>query len=668
MKRHRVGRALDDLRGDLARHDLAEQAVSHAPPEVARSSPRPPRPARRSRSEDVWAAAPIGSIPRREQRRLRSSGVSPPSGPTTTVTGAPSSRGRRRRAGRHRPASDDPHGCRAEKFVEPGERAPPAGAHAAPHCLIASSAWRRSFSSALARSRLATPRVRSVSSGTMAVAPSSAAFSTSQPNRSRSPAPTASVSAAGRGARSAASTSTSQPLPAATSRPCPTSPAPSRSATALAVGGPPDAQVVLLRHRRCARAGPADDARRHEHGDHARAGGHGPPAGIDHLVPRRRSPAASERRAGTAAPPAVSMPEKMAEAAGRAAPRRSPAAARCSRCGGCWREQVGGAEQRREVAGVAVEELRRRRATPLRSAFRRATGFASASFSMPTAHGGAELDGGDGEDAAAAAEVEHPIVRGRRCRSSSVSAARVEPCSPLPNALSGSSDDRSARAGVRRRSIQDGTTVRRPKRRGPSPSRQRVDQSTGSSGRRAVSTGDGSAEASAAISASAACSSSAKVTSVPSSRSSTAWPVRATSHAPTPPAARGRAARRSPTSSCAERFLELGPESGRSLGRLALELARARGTAAPARRVSRSGVHTCTRTIRSPLVFWPSTGSPRPAEADDRLRLGAGGDLHVLVAIRRRHLGLRDRAPPGRTRARDRRSGRRPGARTARPP
>ena len=152
--------------------------------------------------------------------------------------------------------------------------------------------------------------------------------------------------------------------------------------------------------------------------------------------------------------------------------------------------------------------------------------------------------------AAPAAPARHGWNRARRCR--------------MP--ISGSSTTvqvpgRSASA------IQEGITVSRPKWRGPSPSRQRVDQSTDSSSRRASGDRVHLGAPADRSSASAPASSGAKVTSVPSSRSSTACPVRATSQAPMASRSRRRAvARRWPTSSCAERFLELGPEAGARLG------------------------------------------------------------------------------------------------------
>jgi hypothetical protein len=170
-----------------------------------------------------------------------------------------------------------------------------------------------------------------------------------------------------------------------------------------------------------------------------------------------------------------------------------------------------------------------RPATPLRSALRRPTRFASASVSIPMARTAPSFT-------AAIARMPLPLPRSSAswpgCSSSSsrASAARVEPCSPLPKALSGSRTTVYG-SGWPASGTQEGTTVSLPKRRGPRPSRQRVDQSTGSNRRRRVSADGSTSDPSCVTSASALASSGAKVTSVPSSLSSTACPVRATSHA-----------------------------------------------------------------------------------------------------------------------------------------
>ena len=74
-----------------------------------------------------------------------------------------------------------------------------------------------------------------------------------------------------------------------------------------------------------------------------------------------------------------------------------------------------------------------------------------------------------------------PGRRAEMHRSSSVRAARVEPCSPLPNAVSGIEHDgeRFRLGGLGNPGGHDGEPAELP---GPSPSRQRVDQSTSRAG------------------------------------------------------------------------------------------------------------------------------------------------------------------------------------------
>ena len=153
---------------------------------------------------------------------------------------------------------------------------------------------------------------------------------------------------------------------------------------------------------------------------------------------RSTSPAAAST-AGTSRPRIVSMPEKMARPPVPERPRRSPAAARCSRCGGCWR----GADRRGRAAGRG--RRRRRRGSPPRRSRRCARrcaaqpGSPRRSFSIPTARGGARAWPRRSRGCRCRCPRSSTRSPGRRCRSSRVSAARVEPCSPLPNALSGSS-------------------------------------------------------------------------------------------------------------------------------------------------------------------------------------------------------------------------------------
>ena len=470
----RVVRALDDRRRNLARHDPAEQAVSHGPPLSARGVTAAAAARAAVSNRRVWApGARAGSPPRRSARRSSRS-VRPP-GRSTTVTGLSVQRRRRRR---HRAASAS-------------QRVPSAGSRdELRRAARERSTSRRPGRPALLdglerrapelvererpRERVATPPVRSVSSGTIRSTPSSAAFSTSQANRSRSPAPTASVSAAG-GARRSARLDLHHATLAAdrdqASR-CRRARRRRRTLDRFALARAPHPQVMLPRARR---GDPLPRAAQRPGGTstvhHGRAGGDRPPAGVARLVARRRTrPRASTGRNSGGLRLLHAGEDREAARRERGGDRR--AAARCSRCGGCWRGA--GRPGRAAAPGrrVAVEELdpvadavplgvrARRPRSPRRRSRCRWRGRRRAS---PRRWRGCRCrcrgraPGRPGGGAARAASARRGWSRARRCRT------------PFRDRARRVASGRSAR-----RRDQDGTTVSRPNRRGPSPSRQRV--------------------------------------------------------------------------------------------------------------------------------------------------------------------------------------------------
>ena len=144
-------------------------------------------------------------------------------------------------------------------------------------------------------------------------------------------------------------------------------------------------------------------------------GGDRPPAGVAPLVLDGTSPPSASARPEQRAPPPASIPEKIAIPPGRSARDDRGQQRDVHRAEDVGEHQVGRAEQRRQIARVAVEELdlvarprSARRSAP-------ATGFASASISMPTARRAPSLT-------AAIARMPLPLPR-----SSTRSPGRIEP-------------------------------------------------------------------------------------------------------------------------------------------------------------------------------------------------------------------------------------------------
>ena len=177
----------------------------------------------------------------------------------------------------------------------------------------------------------------------------------------------------------------------------------------------------------------------------------------------------------------------------------------------------------------------------------------------------------------------------------------------------------------------------RPSRRGPRPSRQRVDQSSASTGWRSVSTGPSPLWPSSRTRATAVSSSGAKATSVP--HLALPPPVRFGPPARRPASLCGRPAfeRRWPTSSCSSASLSLDQNPGARLGASPSSLASSRNSRSCSS-VIRSGDQTCSRSRRSPLLRvpeWvrsPAAGAPASAECR-RIRsrsspYGVGASAH----------------------------------------
>ena len=275
------------------------------------------------------------------------------------------------------------------------------------------------------------------------------------------------------------------------------------------------------------------------------------------------------------------MPEKIAIPPGRRAPTIAGSSVVLTVRRMLESSRSAGPGQGGELAGVAVEELHlRRHAVPLGVAL--GHGVRLGVVLDADRAGGAQLDRGDGEDPAAASEVEHPVAgtrsvarasgarrgwsRARRCRTRSRDRGR-------PYGSSGS----------RASASQDGTTVSRPNCAGPAlaPARRPVHRSSQRAARRAVFR----RWPSSAIERVGRRSSAAKVTSVPSSRSSTACPVRATSHAPTAVAPLGRGPHVDrPPAHAPSASLSLDQKPGDRFGGSPFELGQLAGRAAPARR------------------------------------------------------------------------------------
>src|SRR5262245_52436806 len=91
-----------------------------------------------------------------------------------------------------------------------------------------------------------------------------------------------------------------------------------------------------------------------------------------------------------------------------------------------------------------------------------------------------------------------------------------------------------------------------------------------------------------------------------------------------------RAAGRSPTRSCAEGFLELGPESRRTFRRLALEFRELLEQALLLRvqPFGRPDVHPDDEVALGAL---PQHRKAAPPQPDDRFRLRAGSDADLLL-------------------------------------
>ena len=145
LKGQRVVRSLDDLCWNLTRHDLAEQTVSHDLPAIwlpwstrgggQGGGLEPQAYGHRARSAGI----------RRESMASRSSDVKPAFRPDRHRDRTLIQRARVAAHRRHRPATRLRRFARAMKSTS-GTGGSTSGAHAAPHCLVASSTTRRSFS------------------------------------------------------------------------------------------------------------------------------------------------------------------------------------------------------------------------------------------------------------------------------------------------------------------------------------------------------------------------------------------------------------------------------------------------------------------------------------------------------------------------------------------
>src|SRR5512132_3915547 len=103
---------------------------------------------------------------------------------------------------------------------------------------------------------------------------------------------------------------------------------------------------------------------------------------------------------------------------------------------------------------------------------------------------------------------------------------------------------------------------------------------------------------------------------------------------PPPRARRPAGARRSPTRSCAERFLQTRPEAGAALGRLALDLRELAEERLLLRRkaLRRPDVHA-DQQIAVPRLA--QSAESLAADAHDGAGLSSGRHTELLVAVRR---------------------------------
>ena len=465
-ERQRVVRALHDRRRDLARDDLAEEAVSHRSPVVcAGRRRRPPRRSRRSRTAACAGPAPPDGNPRRDSAPAPPS-VSPPSGPDhdgerrrrrarPAAAPPPASASQRwpgQSAARRDSSSDSgsstPRGPRRAALLDRLERLPPQPLEV----LRPDSAGDARRPLRLERNDRGHAELRR-----LLHQPGEAVAVTRAHRERQLRRPSAPLRCVDLDRPRLARPHQPPPVPTSPRRPAPPPRRPSSARRTRRWCASPSSSCPAAPPPRCpARPGRGSSPPR----------GHTPPAGVRPLVQHRearRRPAPG----GTAAASARLHAGEDRDAAGAKRRRDRGQQGGVDGAEDVREHQIGRAEQRRQVAGVAVEKLdasRPRRCAPRCAA---ATTFASASFSIPIARAAPSFT-------AAMARIPLPLPRsstrspGRSCRSSSASAARVEPCSPLPNAVSGSSTT-AVPSGSAASGSQEGTTVSRPKLRGPEP-------------------------------------------------------------------------------------------------------------------------------------------------------------------------------------------------------